>query len=195
MIGLDFQGYTETSFSYPEPCSRWARARLFLGSKAPPGTTGMWSDGEALNEEMDELQRQIEQTLARREPDIEVIALERPSGDALRLFIDRPDGVDLGDCERVTDHLRDLLQTYSLEVSSPGLDRPLTKPEHFRRFLGRRIRVRTREEIEGRRSFTGTLTAADERSVRVDPGGGPVVIPLDRVRRSNLVPDPPEVTA
>jgi ribosome maturation factor RimP len=155
----------------------------------------MWSDGdEALNEEMDELQRQIEQTLARREPDIEVIALDRPSGDALRLFIDRPDGVDLGDCERVTDHLRDLLQTHSLEVSSPGLDRPLTKPEHFRRFLGRRIRVRTREEIEGRRSFTGTLTAADERSVRVDPGGGPVEIPLDRVRRSNLVPDPPEVT-
>jgi ribosome maturation factor RimP len=144
---------------------------------------------------MDELQRQIEQTLARREPDIEVIALERPSNDALRLFIDRPDGVDLGDCERVTDHLRDLLKTYSLEVSSPGLDRPLTKPEHFRRFLGRRIRVRTREEIGGRRSFTGTLTAADERSVRVDPGGGPVEIPLDRVRRSNLVPDPPEVTA
>jgi ribosome maturation factor RimP len=144
---------------------------------------------------MDDLQQQIEHKLATSEPDIEVIAFERPSGDTLRLFIDRPEGVDLGDCERVTAHLRDLLQNYSLEVSSPGLDRPLTKPEHFRRFLGRRIRVRTREAIEGRRSFTGTLTAADERSVRVDPGGGSVEIPLDRVRRSNLVPDPPEVTA
>jgi ribosome maturation factor RimP len=142
---------------------------------------------------MDELQERIEQRLSTREPEIEVIAFERPAGDTLRVFIDRPEGVDLGDCERVTAHLRDLLEMYSLEVSSPGLDRPLTKPEHFRRFLGRRVRVRTREDIAGRRSFTGTLTAADERSVCVDPGGGSVEIPLDRVRRSNLVPEPPEV--
>jgi ribosome maturation factor RimP len=142
---------------------------------------------------MDELQATIEQRLSAREPDIEVIALERPSGDALRLYIDRPNGVDLADCERVTGHLRDLLEAYSLEVSSPGLDRPLTKPEHFRRFLGHRVRVRTADAIEGRRNFTGTLTAADDRSVRVDPGDGPVEIPLDRVHRSNLVPETPEV--
>ncbi|HSJ16966.1 MAG TPA: ribosome maturation factor RimP [Solirubrobacterales bacterium] len=142
---------------------------------------------------MDELQATIEQRLSAREPDIEVIALERPSGDALRLYIDRPEGVDLADCERITRHLRDLLDAYSLEVSSPGLDRPLTKPDHFRRFLGHRVRVRTADAIDGRRNFTGTLTAADERSVRVDPGDGAVEIPLDRVRRSNLVPEPPEV--
>jgi ribosome maturation factor RimP len=142
---------------------------------------------------MDDLQENIEQRLSTREPEVELIALERPSSDALRLYIDHPDGVDLGLCEQVTDHLRDLLETHSLEVSSPGLDRPLTKPEHFRRFLGRRVRVRTREAIEGQRNFTGTLTAADERSVCVDPGGGSVEIPLDWVRRSNLVPEPPEV--
>jgi ribosome maturation factor RimP len=142
---------------------------------------------------MDELQATIEQRLSAREPDVEVIALERPSGDALRLYIDRPDGVDLADCERVTGHLRDLLEAYSLEVSSPGLDRPLTKPEHFRRYLGHRVRVRTADAIEGRRNFTGTLTDADDHSVRVDPGDGAVEIPLDRVRRSNLVPEPPEV--
>jgi ribosome maturation factor RimP len=142
---------------------------------------------------MDELQATIEQRLSAREPDVEVIALERPSGDALRLYIDRPDGVDLADCERVTGHLRDLLEAYSLEVSSPGLDRPLTKPEHFRRYLGHRVRVRTADAIEGRRNFTGTLTNADDHSVRVDPGDGAVEIPLDRVRRSNLVPEPPEV--
>jgi ribosome maturation factor RimP len=142
---------------------------------------------------MDELQATIEQRLSEREPDIEVIALERPSTEALRLYIDRPDGVDLADCERVTGHLRDLLEAYSLEVSSPGLDRPLTKPDHFRRFLGHRVRVRTADAIDGRRNFTGTLTAADDRSVRVDPGDGAVEIPLDRVRRSNLVPEPPEV--
>lgn len=143
---------------------------------------------------MDELQAQIEERLSTREPDVEVIALERPAHDSLRLFIDHPDGVSLGTCEQVTAHLRDLLETYSLEVSSPGLDRPLTKPEHYRRFLGRRVRVRTREAIEGKRSFTGRLTAADERAVCVDSDGEPVHIPLDRVRRSNLVPDPPEVS-
>jgi ribosome maturation factor RimP len=146
-----------------------------------------------ISKEMDELQQKIEHTLSTREPEIELIALERPSGDTLRLYIDHPAGVDLGDCERVTSHLRDLLESYSLEVSSPGLDRPLTKPDHFRRFLGHRVKVRTANAIEGRHNFTGTLTAADERSVCVDPGGGAVEIPLDRVRRSNLVPEPPEV--
>lgn len=142
---------------------------------------------------MDDLQETIEQRLSAREPEIEVIALQRPSTDALRLYIDRPQGVDLADCERVTGHLRDLLESYSLEVSSPGADRPLAKPEHFRRFLGRRVKVRTTEAVEGRRSFTGTLTAADERGVSVDSGDGLVEIPFDRIHRSNLVPDPPEV--
>jgi ribosome maturation factor RimP len=136
-----------------------------------------------------ELQQKIESRLAETEPDVELIALERPSPDGLRLFIDRPEGVDLDLCERVTHHLRDLLEDYSLEVSSPGLDRPLTKPEHFRRFLGRRVRVRTRDAIEGQRSFTGRLTAADERSVRLEAGAGPVEIPLEGIRRSNLVPE------
>ena len=138
---------------------------------------------------MPELQAKIEERLSAREPEVELIALEQPAGDTLRLFIDHPGGVDLALCERVTGHLRDLLRTYALEVSSPGLDRPLTKPEHFRRFLGRRVRVRTTEPIEGQRNFTGTLTAADEHSVCVDS----VDIPLDRVQRSNLVPEPAEV--
>jgi ribosome maturation factor RimP len=138
---------------------------------------------------MPELQEKIETRLAEQEPDVELLALEHPRPQALRLFIDRPDGVDLELCERVTHHLRDLLEHYALEVSSPGLDRPLTKPEHFRRFLGRRVRVRTREEIDGQRSFTGTLTAANERAVRVDAGAGPIEIPLSRIRRSNLVPE------
>ena len=138
---------------------------------------------------MPELQAKIEERLSAREPEVELIALEQPAGDTLRLFIDHPGGVDLALCERVTGHLRDLLRTYAFEVSSPGLDRPLTKPEHFRRFLGRRVRVRTTEPIEGQRNFTGTLTAADEHSVCVDF----VDIPLDRVQRSNLVPEPAEV--
>ena len=139
---------------------------------------------------MDELQEQIESRLRDLDPAVELIALERPAGETLRLYIDHPNGVDLALCERVTNHLADLLESWSLEVSSPGVDRPLTKPEHFRRFMGRRVRVRTREAIEGRRSFTGTLTAADERRVRLEVGVGEVEIPLARIRRSNLVPDP-----
>ena len=136
---------------------------------------------------MDDLQQTIETRLSELEPEVEVLALERPASEGLRLYIDHPGGVDLALCERVTRHLRDLLAEYSLEVSSPGQERPLTKPEHFRRFVGHTVRVRTREEIEGQRSFTGTLKGADESSVELDAGGRAVQIPLDRVRRSNLV--------
>jgi ribosome maturation factor RimP len=138
---------------------------------------------------VNELQGQIETRLRDLDPAIELIALEQPAGETLRLYIDHPDGVDLALCERATNHLRDLLESWTLEVSSPGADRPLTKPEHFRRFMGRQVRVRTREAIEGQRSFTGTLTGADEDGVRLDAGGDEVEIPLARIRRSNLVPD------
>ncbi|HEY8639682.1 MAG TPA: ribosome maturation factor RimP, partial [Solirubrobacterales bacterium] len=100
-----------------------------------------------------------------------------------------PQGVDLALCERVTNELRDLLLDHSLEVSSPGSERPLTKPEHFRRFRGRRVRVRTREALEGRQNFTGTIADADASAVSVDLGGRSVKIPLERIRRSNLVPE------
>jgi ribosome maturation factor RimP len=139
---------------------------------------------------LDDLHEQIETRLRDLDPDVELIALERPAAQTLRLYVDHPGGVDLALCERVTNHLRDLLETWSLEVSSPGEDRPLTKPEHFRRFTGRRVRVRTREAIEGQRSFTGTLTAADEGRVLIRAGAGEVEIPLSRIRRTNLVPDP-----
>ena len=139
---------------------------------------------------MADLQETIETRLREFDPEVELIALEQPAAEALRLYIDRPGGVDLALCEAVTGELRDLLERYSLEVSSPGIDRPLTKPEHFRRFLGRRVRVRTREAIEGRRNFTGTLAEADDDAVVVAAlEGAPVRIPLAGIKRSNLVGD------
>jgi ribosome maturation factor RimP len=138
---------------------------------------------------LQELQQTIEERLSEQEPEVEVLTIEQPANETLRIYIDHPAGVDLAMCERVTKHLRDLLAEYSLEVSSPGPERPLAKPEHFRRFLGRRVRVRTRDELDGRRSFTGTLKDADDGSVSVESDGGEVRIPLDRVRRSNLVPE------
>jgi ribosome maturation factor RimP len=131
----------------------------------------------------------IEERLAELDSGIELIALENPSPDGLRLYIDHPDGVDLALCERVTKQLGDLLTDYTLEVSSPGFERPLTKPEHFRRFRGRRVRVRTREALEGRHNFTGTIADADASAVSVDLGDHSVTIPHERIRRSNLVPE------
>jgi ribosome maturation factor RimP len=142
---------------------------------------------------MERLEHEIENRIAELDPELELIALERPAAEALRLYIDHPGGVDLALCERVTNQLRDLLSRYSLEVSSPGLDRPLTKPDHFRRFRGRRVRVRMREAIGGRRSFTGTIADADERAVRVEESGHEFEIPMAGIHRSNLVPELPEV--
>ncbi|HEX2234563.1 MAG TPA: hypothetical protein VHG69_14490, partial [Thermoleophilaceae bacterium] len=84
-------------------------------------------------------------------------------------------------------HLRDLLVDYGLEVSSPGPERPLTKPDHFRRFIGRRARVRTREPLDGHKSFTGELVGATEDEVTVAANGGVVSIPYSEINRSNLV--------
>ena len=135
------------------------------------------------------LQRTIEKRLESFDPSLELIALEQPAAETLRLYIDHPGGVDLALCETVTGELRDLLESWSLEVSSPGIDRPLTKPEHFRRFLSRRVKVQTHEAIAGQRNFTGTLAEADDDAVSVAAETGAVRIPFTRIRRSNLIPD------
>jgi len=116
-----------------------------------------------------------------------VLLVEQVAAERIRIFIDSPEGVDLALCERVTNHLRDLLADYAFEVSSPGPERPLTKPEHFRRYLGRRARVRTREDHDGRRSFTGELVGADDAEVTVAADGGVVSVAYADVKRSNLL--------
>jgi ribosome maturation factor RimP len=133
------------------------------------------------------LQSDIEQRLASAEPEVEVLFVERVGADRLRLFIDHPDGVSLALCERVTAHLRELLSEYSLEVSSPGPQRPLTKPDHFRRFIGRRARVRLREPRDGHKSFTGELVGASDDEVTVAAGDGLVAIAYSEINRSNLL--------
>ncbi|MEA2350350.1 MAG: ribosome maturation factor RimP [Thermoleophilaceae bacterium] len=136
---------------------------------------------------MSDIQTEVETRLKSAEPEVEVLLAERVAAERVRVVVDHPEGVDLGLCERVTAHLRDLLADYSLEVSSPGPERPLTKPEHYRRYLGRRVRVRTREEYEGQRSFTGELVGASDEAVTVAATGGVVSIPYADVKRSNLL--------
>jgi len=129
----------------------------------------------------------IEQRLASAEPEVELLAVDRLAPDRLRVFIDHPDGVSLATCERVTGHLRDLLLDFALEVSSPGPQRPLTKPDHFRRFIGHRVRLRLREPREGHRSFTGELVGASDEEVTVAAEEGVVSIPYTEINRSNLL--------
>jgi ribosome maturation factor RimP len=134
-------------------------------------------------------QSDIETRLAAVEPELEVLLYEQVGADRLRLVIDHPEGVDLALCERVTKHLGELLRDVGLEVSSPGPRRPLTKPQHFRRFVGRRARVRTREPRDGHKSFTGELVDASDEVVTVASGFGLVAIPYAEINRGNLVED------
>ncbi len=137
---------------------------------------------------MTPLQQEIETRLAKEAPDVEVLLAEVVSRDTLRLFIDHPDGVTLALCERVTGLLTDYRDRYTLEVSSPGQDRPLTKPQHFSRFLGRRAQVRLREARDGHKQVTGELVGASEQEVTIAASEGVVSIPYEQIARSNLVP-------
>jgi len=136
----------------------------------------------------DRLQHEIERRLADSEPEVEVLLAEVIPGSTLRLFIDHPHGVTLALCERVSGQLNDYRDRYSLEVSSPGQDRPLTKPQHYSRFLGRLARVRLRQARDGHKSVTGELVGASDRDVTIAAGGGIVTIPYEQIARSNLVP-------
>ena len=135
------------------------------------------------------IQADIEHQLADVEPQVEVLLAEVVNGSLVRLFIDHPDGVSLDLCERVTNHLAGVREAYALEVSSPGPRRPLTKPDHFRRFVGRRARVRTRGEHDGRTSFTGELLGATDDAVTVAADTGVVSIAYADIHRSNLLGD------
>jgi ribosome maturation factor RimP len=142
---------------------------------------------------MTTIQADIEARLADAEPDVEVLLAEVVGGGTVRLFIDHPAGVNHELCERVTRHLAPLRATHALEVSSPGVERPLAKPEHYRRFLGRRVRVRTRRPLDvadgapSQRSVTGELVGVTDDDVTVASAGGVVSIPFAEIKRSNLV--------
>ena len=138
---------------------------------------------------MSAIQSDIEARLSEKEPEVEVLLAEVVGGSLVRLFIDHPGGVSLALCERVTEHLATVREQYALEVSSPGTERPLSKPEHFRRFVGRRARVRTRGDHDGRRSFTGELLGATDDEVTVAADTGVVSIAYADIHRSNLLGD------
>lgn len=124
---------------------------------------------------------------------VEVEYRRESQGWVLRLFVDRDGGVSVEDCAAISRLVSDLLDVedpiqgpYHLEVSSPGLDRPLRRWEHFQRQIGKVVTVRTRRPIGARKKFKGTLMAAHPESIRVECDGTPFDIPLDAVERARL---------
>jgi ribosome maturation factor RimP len=128
------------------------------------------------------LEREISGKVAEALPDVEVLAVELTGSDRLTVYVDHPQGVDHALCERVTDVLRPYLDRYSVEVSSPGFERPLRKREHFERAVGKKVRLKTET---GRAS--GTVLKAGERAVQIENGSGPADIPYDQIVRANLI--------
>jgi ribosome maturation factor RimP len=126
-----------------------------------------------------EIATQVEHDL----PGVDVLAVELQTPSRFRVYIDHADGVDHALCARVTDVLRDYLREYSVEVSSPGVDRPLRRQEHFEAAVGRRIQLRT-----GGRKLRGEVLAADEQSVKVAASdGAETEIPYTEIVRANLI--------
>ena len=129
-----------------------------------------------------QLQRDVTRVVEGALPGVEVLALELTGKDRFCVFVDHSQGVDHALCERVTDALRSYLDEYTVEVSSPGFERPLRTKEHFARALGKSVRIKTET---GR--ARGEVVSAGERAVQVQNGTGPVDIPYDEIVRANLI--------
>ena len=130
------------------------------------------------------LQRQIGREVEAAVTGVEVLAVELNAPDAFTVFIDHPQGVDHALCGRVTDVLRDYLREYTVDVSSPGIERPLRTPEHFRSAVGKKVSLRTENR---KKRFRGEVVAAGDTSVTVKAGEEPVEIPYDEIVRGNLI--------
>jgi ribosome maturation factor RimP len=130
-----------------------------------------------------ELYREVSRTVTTALPGVEVLAVEMTGRERFCVYVDQPGGVDHALCGRVSVLLRPYADRYSVEVSSPGLERPLRTREHFRSVEGRRVRVKTAE-----RRARGEVVTVGERSFQLLNGTGePVDIPYDAIVRANLI--------
>ena len=131
---------------------------------------------------------QVEQLIAEARPDVYVWDVTADPGHGqLRVMIDREGGVDLGLCEEISKVLLPVREEWALEVSSPGLDRALTRPEHYARMIGREASFVLRVPVDGQTSFAGVLVAAGPDSVTVETGDGRLDVPYADVKKSTLM--------
>lgn len=135
------------------------------------------------------LQDEIAPAVEHRVPGVEVLAVELVSPSRFCVYIDHPDGVDHGLCERVTHALDDYLDEFTVDVSSPGPERPLRRPAHFAAAVGRRVTVRADGEQGGKRRLRGEVVEAGDESVTlaVDGRPAPLRIPYESIVRANLI--------
>jgi ribosome maturation factor RimP len=119
----------------------------------------------------------------------------RAGGGLLRLYIDSPDGISLDDCEKVSravsavlDEADPIPNEYTLEVSSPGMDRVLRTRAHFERFAGERVKLEMIQLINGRKRFQGRLKQVGESEITLETDGGEVSLPIEDIHRARLVP-------
>ena len=125
-----------------------------------------------------QLEQEIGARVERHLDGVEVLAVELQGPDRFTVYVDHASGVDHALCAKVTDVLRDYLREYTVDVSSPGTERPLRKPQHFAGAVGRRVKLRTRE-----RRLRGELVLADASHIKVDETD----IPYDEIVRANLI--------
>lgn len=136
-----------------------------------------------------EIEKRVRELVAAGSPDLEVLLVEPVGRDTLRVFIDRPGGVGLEHCEQVTGLLGELREDFAIEVSSPGPERPLTRPEHFQRFSGRQAKLRLSVPVteDQRRTVSGEIVDADEASVTLLTEDGRLDVSYESIGRANLV--------
>jgi ribosome maturation factor RimP len=125
----------------------------------------------------------VAETVESRLSGVEVLAVELSGNDRFTVYLDRNGGVDLALCEQVSSLLREYGREYTVEVSSPGAERPLRKPDHFRGVVGRRVKLRT----PGRKGLRGEVVAAGERAVTIRAVEGDVEVPYGEIVRANLI--------
>ena len=134
-----------------------------------------------------QLEHEIAPRVERDLPGVDVLAVELLSPKHFCVYVDHPEGVDHALCGRVTDVLRDYLGEYTVEVSSPGVERPLRRPRHFAGAVGRRVALRTAAPVAGRSKFKGELKDAGDDALTLGVDGADVLIPYDAVVRANLI--------
>jgi ribosome maturation factor RimP len=131
--------------------------------------------------------KEIAPQVERAIPGVEVLALELSGPERFTVFIDHPQQVDHALCARVTDVLRSYLREYTVDVSSPGIQRPLRKRAHFERAMGKRVALKTSTDIAGRNRFKGEVVGATPAAIRVATDGDEYEIPYDTIVRGNLI--------
>jgi ribosome maturation factor RimP len=135
------------------------------------------------HEKEKQLTREIAPKIEGALPGTEVLAVELSGPERFTVFVDNVQGVDHSLCERVTEILREYLREYSVDVSSPGVERPVRREAHFRNAVGRRVALRTEE----RKNIRGEVVAASERTVTLKTEAGSLDIPYDSIVRGNLI--------